>query len=122
MLIPSAAADIAPFEDELRAAFGDALADVPVRALHFARGASSAAAREGAFDRALAAGRLLLVQGADPDTVAAALISQAIPERDLDLEAVQAAFGTELAALLRGVARAGRIGAAARPAQGTRDD
>jgi GTP pyrophosphokinase len=51
----------------------------------------------------------LLVQGADPETIAAALISQAIPERELDLEAVQAAFGAELAGLLRGITRAGRI-------------
>ncbi|MBC8023759.1 MAG: bifunctional (p)ppGpp synthetase/guanosine-3',5'-bis(diphosphate) 3'-pyrophosphohydrolase, partial [Burkholderiales bacterium] len=61
------------------------------------------------FERALAVSRLLLMQGADPETIAAALVSQAIPERDLDLEAVQAAFGLELAALIRGVARAGRI-------------
>ncbi len=53
--------------------------------------------------------RLLLHQGADPETIAAALISQAIPEAELDLEAVQAAFGAELTTLLKGVARAGRI-------------
>jgi GTP pyrophosphokinase len=111
VLSPSAATEIAPFEAELRAAFGEALAEAPVRALHFARGASSAAGREESFDRALAVARLLLVQGADPETIAAALISQAIGERDLDLEAVQAAFGPELAVLLRGIARAGRIDA-----------
>ena len=109
MLSPSAATDIAPFEAELRATFGDALADVPVRALQFAQAAAGAAGRETAFDRALAVARLLLVQGADPDTIAAAVISQAIGERDLDLEAVQSAFGPELALLLRGIARAGRI-------------
>jgi hypothetical protein len=38
-----------------------------------------------------------------------ALISQSIGERDLDLEAVQSAFGAELALLLRGIERAGRI-------------
>jgi GTP pyrophosphokinase len=111
MLSPSAATDIAPFEGELRAAFGDALAEVPVRALQFARGAASAAGRGESFDRALAVARLLLIQGADPETVAAALVSQAIPERELDLEAVQSAFGPDLAVLLRGVARAGRIDA-----------
>ena len=111
MLSPSAATEIAPFEGELRAAFGDALADVPVRALQFARGAASAAGRGEAFDRALAVARLLLIQGADPETVAAALVSQAIPERELDLEAVQSAFGPDLAVLLRGIARAGRIDA-----------
>ena len=44
-----------------------------------------------------------------PPESAAALISEAIPEKDLDLEAVQAAFGAELAMLLRGIGRAGRI-------------
>ncbi|HYC38534.1 MAG TPA: bifunctional (p)ppGpp synthetase/guanosine-3',5'-bis(diphosphate) 3'-pyrophosphohydrolase [Usitatibacter sp.] len=109
MLSPSAATELAPFEGELRSTFGAALAEVPVRALHFARGAAQAAGRAEAFERALAVARLLLVQGADPDTVAASLISQAIPERELDLEAVQSAFGSELALLLRGLARAGRI-------------
>ena len=111
MLSSSAATDLAPFEDELRAAFGDALAEMPARALHFARGAASASGRDEAFERALAVGRLLLVQGADPETVAAALISQCLGERDLDLEAVQSAFGPELAGLLRGISRAGRIDA-----------
>ena len=109
MLSPTAATDLAPFEGELRSIFGAAPAELPVRALHFARGAAGAAGRDEAFERALAVGRLLLVQGADPETIAAALISQAIPERDLDVEAVEHAFGAELAGLLRGVGRAGRI-------------
>ena len=111
MLSPSAATDVAPFEGELRATFGETLADLPVRALDFARGAASAAGREDAFERALAVARLLLVQGAGPETIAAALISQAIGERDLDLDALQAAFGAELSGLLRSMARAGRIDA-----------
>jgi GTP pyrophosphokinase len=109
VLSPTAATDLAPFEGELRSIFGAAPAELPVRALQFARGAASAAGRDEAFDRALAVGRLLLVQGADPETIAAALISQAIPERDLDVESVEHAFGAELASLLRGVGRAGRI-------------
>ena len=109
MLSPSAATDLAPFEGELRSAFGAPHAELPARALQFARGASSAAGREEPFERAVAVARLLLVQGADPETIAAALISQAIPERELDLDAVQAAFGEELTGLLRGIARAGRI-------------
>jgi GTP pyrophosphokinase len=109
VLSPSAATDIAPFEAELRSTFGAALAELPVRALQFARGAAQAAGREGAFERALAVARLLLLQGADPETISAALISQAIPEKELDLDGVQAAFGPELALLLRGLARAGRI-------------
>ena len=109
VLSSSAATDLAPFEGELRSTFGAALAEAPARALHFARGAASASGRNESFDRALAVARLLLVQGADPDTIAAALISQSIPERELDLEAILAAFGPELASLLRGLTRAGRI-------------
>ena len=109
MLSNSAATDLAPFEAELRSTFGAALAETPARALHFARGAAAASGRHEAFERALSVARLLLVQGADPETIAAALISQAIPEREIDLEGVQAAFGPELASLLRGLTRAGRI-------------
>ena len=109
MLSPSAATEPAPFEAELRSTFGAAHAELPVRALQFAHGAATAAGRIDSFERALSVARLLLLQGADPETIAAALISQAIPERDLDLEAVQSAFGAELTALIRGVGRAGRI-------------
>jgi GTP pyrophosphokinase len=109
MLPSTAVTDPAPFEAELRSTFGAAHAEAPVKALQFARAAAQAAGRDETFDRALAVAHLLLVQGADPDTIAAALISEAIPEKDLDLEAVQSAFGAELAMLLRGTARAGRI-------------
>jgi GTP pyrophosphokinase len=109
MLSSSAAADLVPFEGELRASFGEALADLPARALQLARGASQAAGRAEAFERAVAVARLLLVQGADPETIAAALISQAIPDAELDLDGIQAALGPELAMLLKGLARAGRI-------------
>ena len=109
MLSSTASTDLAPFEAELRSTFGAALAELPVRALQFARGSAQAAGRDEPFERALAVARLLLVQGADPETIAAAVVSQAIPERELDVEAVEAAFGAELAGLLRGLARAGRI-------------
>jgi len=65
VLSPSAASDLAPFEGELRTTFGAALAELPVRALQFARGAASASGRDDAFDRAQAVGRLLLLQGAE---------------------------------------------------------
>src|SRR5436305_12958577 len=107
MLSPSAATEPVPFEAELATTFGAPHAELPVRALQFARGATTAAGRAEAFERALAVARLLLVQGADPETIAAALVSQAVPEGELDLDAIQAAFGAELTALLRGVARAG---------------
>ena len=109
MLSSTAALDLAPFEAELRSTFGAALAELPVRALQFARGAAQAAGRDESFERALAVARLLLVQGADPETIAAALVSQAIPERDLDLEAIESAFGAALTTLLKGLERAGRI-------------
>jgi GTP pyrophosphokinase len=109
VLSPTAATDIAPFEAELRSTFGAALAELPARALQFARGAAKAAGRDEAFERGMAVARLLLLQGGDPETIAASLISQSIPEKELDLEGVQAAFGPELAILLRGLARAGRI-------------
>ena len=109
MLSSAAPTDVAPFEAELRASFGAAAGELPARALQFARASARASGRDEAFERALAVGRLLLLQGADPETIAAALVSQAIPERDLDQEAIQEAFGAELTALLRGLARAGRI-------------
>jgi len=115
MLSSSAAADLAPFESELRANYGEALADLPSRALQLARGASQASGRADAFERAVAVARLLLVQGADPETIAAALITQAIPDAELDLDGIQAALGPELALLLKGLARAGRIEALMKP-------
>ncbi len=102
------AADAAPFESELRDTYGPA-AEPVVRALQLAQGAARASGRDEAGERALAVARLLRAQGADPDTVAAALVSQAMPEGDLDLEGLQAAFGPELVRLLRGLERAGRI-------------
>ena len=76
MLSPSAATEPAPFEAELRSTFGAAHAELPVRALQFAHGAATAAGRIDSFERALSVARLLLLQGADPETIAAALISQ----------------------------------------------
>src|SRR4051794_16111056 len=109
MLSPTAATDVAPFEAELRSTFGAALAELPARALQFAATAAKASGSHDAFERGLAVARLLLVQGADPTTIAAALVSQSIPEKELDHEAMQAAFGAETTSLLRGLERAGRI-------------
>ena len=109
MLSQTAATDVAPFEAELRSTFGAAMAEAPARALQFAAGAAHAAKREEALERALSVARLLLVQGADPTTIAAALVSQSIPDSELDLEEIEAAFGPELTGLLRGLERAGRI-------------
>jgi GTP pyrophosphokinase len=85
-----------PFAGELRATFGEPLADVALRALDFAAGRLRGRARRGL--RARPRGRAPAPRpGGGAETVAAALISQSIGERDLDLEAVQAAFGAELA-------------------------
>jgi GTP pyrophosphokinase len=102
-------ADLSQLQTGLAGTFGEALADAPLRALQLARGACQAAGRDAAFARAVSVARLLLLQGADPETVSAALISGAIPEAELDLEGIQGAFGEELAQLLKGLARAGRI-------------
>lgn len=109
MLTEHSRADLAQLEAGLVTTYGAALADAPRRALQLARGACQAAGREEAFERALSVARLLVMQGADPDTVAAALISGAIPGAELDLEGIEAAFGADLAQLLRGLQRAGRI-------------
>jgi GTP pyrophosphokinase len=105
--------DLPQLQSDLVATYGEALADAPLRALQLARGACQAAGRDAAFARAVSVARLLLVQGADPETVSAALISGALPEAELDLEGIQAAFGEELALLIKGLSRAGRIEALA---------
>ena len=109
MITEQSGADLAQFEAALVETFGSALADAPLRALQLARGACQAASRDAAFSRTVSVARLVLVQGADPDTVAAALISGAIAEGELDLDGIQAAFGADLASLLKGLGRAGRI-------------
>ena len=109
VLSQTAATDVAPFEAELRSTFGAAMAEAPARALQFAAGAAHAGKRDEALERALSVARLLLVQGADPTTIAAALVSQSIPDSELDLDEIEAAFGAELTGLLRGLERAGRI-------------
>ncbi|MBL0141190.1 MAG: bifunctional (p)ppGpp synthetase/guanosine-3',5'-bis(diphosphate) 3'-pyrophosphohydrolase [Betaproteobacteria bacterium] len=113
MIAEQSGADLAQLEAGLAATYGAALADVPLRALHLARGSCQAAGRDAAFARAVSVARLLLMQGADPDTVAAALINGAIPEAELDQDGIQAAFGADLASLLKGLARAGHIEALA---------
>jgi GTP pyrophosphokinase len=100
VLTSTAATEADRFERELRDTF---------RALQFAQGACQATGRAEAFERGLAVARLLLLQGADPETVAAALVSQSIPEPELDMDAIQANFGEELTTLLKGLSRAGRI-------------
>jgi GTP pyrophosphokinase len=112
------AAESASFEAELRNRFGAGPGETAVRALAFAEGSARAAGRGEALERALQVARLLVHQGADPETVAAALVSQAIPEAEQDLEAIRGAYGPDLVGLLQGLARAGRIEALAADASG----
>ena len=112
------AAESASFEADLRNRFGAGPGEAAVRALAFAEGSARAAGRSEALGRALQVARLLVHQGADPETVAAALVSQSIPEAEQDLEAIRGAFGPDLVGLLQGLARAGRIEALTAEASG----
>lgn len=103
------APDAATLESAFQAAFGEAHADPALRALALARGSCVASGRQAAFDRVASVAQLLLSQGADPETVGAALISGALAPEEVDLAAIESAFGAELAGLLRGLSRAGRI-------------
>ena len=109
MFSATAVSDLVRFEADLAATYGAALADLPVRALQFASGSAQASGRGEAFDRAVAVASVLRAQGADPETVSAALLSTAFAGGQLDLEGVEAAFGPDLAGLLKGLARAGRL-------------
>ncbi len=109
MFSATAVSDLARFEADLVTTYGAALADPPVRALQFARGATQASGRGEALERAVAVASVLRGQGADPETVAAALLSNAFAGGELDHEGVETAFGAELAGLVRGLARAGRL-------------
>ena len=108
MLTSAAATEGISLESEIRERFG-AAADPAQRALAFAQGACRAAGRLADLERALQVATLLVRQGVDPETAAAALLSQSVPEAELDLEALSGAFGPEIVALLKGLARAGRI-------------
>ena len=103
------APDAATLESAFQAAFGEAHADPALRTLALARGSCVASGRQAAFDRVASVAQLLLSQGADPETVGAALISGALAPEEVDLAAIESAFGAELAGLLRGLSRAGRI-------------
>jgi len=80
-----------------------------VQALDFVSSACQVANRAGELAGACDIASLLLELDLDPDTVAAALIHHALPESEIDAEALTAAFGTDVVELLRGLQRAGRI-------------
>ncbi len=109
MFSATAVSDLARFESDLAATYGAALSDLPVRVLHFSRDSAQASGRGEALERAVAVAGVLRAQGADPETVSAALVANAFAGSDLDLEALEAAFGADLAGLVRGLARAGKL-------------
>ena len=82
---------------------------VACRALDFVISTAQASERTTGLDHALESVDILLGIEADSETLAAALIFGAIPKNELDLAIISDAFGAEVAALVNGVMRAGRL-------------
>ncbi len=80
-----------------------------VQALDFASTACKAANRVAELGAACEIAAILLDLDLDPDSVAAAIISQALPANEIDDDALIAAFGQDVVDLLKGLQRAGRI-------------
>jgi GTP pyrophosphokinase len=97
-----------PFEG-IRARLTQAGAATGVRALDFVAGTAKASGRLDALTQALDVADILLRIEADDDTLAAALIVEAIPRSEIDPVIVGDAFGADVAALVGGVQRAGKI-------------
>jgi GTP pyrophosphokinase len=89
--------------------FAGADSTTPVRALDFVSGACQAANRMGQQAAACEVAALLLDLELDPDSIAAALISVAMPEAEIDADSISAAYGQDVLDLLHGLQRAGRI-------------
>lgn len=81
----------------------------PVRALDFVTGACSAAHRVSQLAASCEIATLLLDLELDPDSIAAALISNALAEAEIDADSITAAYGPEVLELLHGLKRAGKI-------------
>lgn len=82
---------------------------VACRALDFVISTAQASERTMGLDHALESVDILLGIEADSETLAAALIFGAMPKNELDLAIISDAFGAEIAALVNGVMRAGRL-------------
>ena len=84
---------------------------VASRALDFVSAAAKlrASERTDALDRAMTTVDILLGIEADSETLAAALIFGAIPKNEIDSAMITDAFGAEVAGLVNGVIRAGRL-------------
>ncbi len=80
-----------------------------LRVLDFVEAAAKANGREEALLRAIAACEVLFEIEADGETLAAALLVGAIPAKEIDIPLLSEAFGAEVAGLVQGVMRAGRI-------------
>lgn len=93
----------------LSAHFSGADSTRTVQALDFASSACQAANRVAELGAACEIAGLLLDLDLDPDTVAAALINQALPTDEMDTESLAAAFGADVVDLLKGLQRAGQI-------------
>ena len=79
------------------------------KALNFVTASSKAAARPEPVLRALDVAEVLLDIEVDDDTVIAAMLGLSIAEKDRDAVMLAEAFGEEVANLMRGLARAGKI-------------
>jgi len=80
-----------------------------LRALDFIDAAARANGRETSLLPAVDTAEILFGIDADADTLATALIVCAIPAKEIDLPLIGEAFGADIAALVQGVLRAGRI-------------
>jgi len=101
------ASNVARFRERLVAA-GDRAGDA-LRALDFIDAAARANGREASLLPAVHTAEILFGIDADADTLATALIVSAIPAKEIDLPLINEAFGADIAALVQGVLRAGRI-------------
>lgn len=79
------------------------------KAIRFVGASSRAVERPEVVRRAYAVAQVLLDIEVDVDTVIAALIALSILEKDRDYELLQSAFSEDVVALVRGLARAGKI-------------
>ena len=82
---------------------------VACRALDFVIAAAKTSARTDALSRAIASVEILLGIEVDSETLAAALIFGAIPKNEMDSAVIADLFGAEVAGLVNGVIRAGRL-------------
>ena len=108
---PAATSDISSRTNELRQRISRRGAEgaVACRALDFVISTAQASERMEGLNRALESVEILMGIEADSETLAAALIFGAIPKNEIDMAIISDAFGAEVAGLVNGVIRAGRL-------------